>query len=144
MSRADAGEKFFETYNCAQAVLAAHAEKIQHEVDMTLAAAAGFGGGMGRLQETCGAVTGAIMALGLSSDFKEGDGRDKINEVYANVRSFVEEFKREKGTVKCRDLLGCDLLTEEGHKYYTEHKLRENCKGYIRLSCDLLDKYLTK
>ena len=144
MSKAEKGAKLFDSYNCAQSVFTAYAEDFGLEKDKALSVAVGFGGGMGRLQETCGAVTGAIAVLGLASGFKEGDSRDKINEVYAKVRSFVEEFTREKGTVKCRDLLGCDLKTEEGHKYFTEHNLRENCRGYIRLACDLLDKSLEK
>ena len=143
MSKAEIADKVFQTNNCAQAMLAAYAKDYGLDADTALSVAVGFGGGMGRLQETCGAVSGAIMALGLNSRFKEGDGRDKIDEVYAKVRSFVEDFKREKGTIKCRELLGCDLLSEEGHKYFVEHKLRENCRGYIKLACGLLEKYLS-
>jgi len=84
------------------------------------------------------------MVLGLSSDFKDSDGRDKINDAYAKVRSFIEEFEKEKGTVNCRKLLGCDLLTDEGQKYFNDHKLRDNCTGFVRLACDLLDKRLAK
>ena len=143
MNKAEAAEKIFETNNCAQAVLTAYAEDCKISKDTALSVSVGFGGGMGRLQETCGAVSGAIMVLGLVSDFKEGDNRDKINDVYAKVRGFVEEFKKEKGTVNCRDLLGgCDILSEEGHKYFVEHKLRDNCRTYIRLACELLDKHL--
>ena len=145
MSKADIAEKYFANHsNCAQAVAGAYAEDFNLEKDKALSAAVGFGAGMGRLQETCGAVSGAIMVLGLSSEFKDGDGRDKINDVYAKVRSFIGEFEKEKGTVNCRKLLGCDLLTDEGQKYFTDHKLRDNCIGYVRLACDLLDKYLAK
>jgi len=144
MSKADAALKFHENYNCAQSVLAAYAADYGLELDKALSIAVGFGAGMGRVQETCGAVTGAIMVLGLSSHFKEEDARPKINAVYAKVHRFIDEFAKEKGTARCRDLLNCDLSTEEGQKFFKEHKLRENCLGYVRFCCEMLDKYLAE
>ena len=145
MSKTEAAlELFTGGYNCAQAVLCAYAADCGLEKNKALQAAVGFGGGMGRLQETCGAVTGAIMVLGLSSGFKEGDGRDKINENYAKVRRLVSDFNAKTGTARCRDLLGCDLSTEEGQKLFKEGNLRDKCKDYIRLCCELLDKYLAE
>ena len=142
MSKAETAVKIFESCNCAQAVLGAYAGDLGLDMDKALQTAVGFGGGMGRLQETCGAVSGAVLVLGLSSNFKEGDSRDKIDAVYKKVRELIGEFTERKGSAKCRELLGCDLLSEEGHKYFVDNKLRENCKDYIRLCCDLLEKYL--
>jgi len=145
MNKAESALKLYESYNCAQSVLTAYAGDFGLEKDKALSVAAGFGGGMGRLQETCGAVSGAIAVLGLASDYKEADGREKIDVVYAKVRRLVEDFTREQGTVKCRDLLGCELLSEEGHKYFAEHNMRETkCGKYIALACGLLDKYLAE
>jgi len=142
MSKADIAETIFKTNNCAQSVIRAYADDFNLDKDKALSISVGFGGGIGRLQEICGAVSGAIMVLGLASNFKEGDGRDKINAAYSKTRDFVADFTREKGTYKCRELLDCDLQSEEGHKYFVEHNLRENCKGYVRLCCELLDKHL--
>jgi C_GCAxxG_C_C family probable redox protein len=143
LSKADSAIKFFETRNCAQSVLAAYAADFGLDNDRALQVSVGFGGGFGRLQDICGAINGAVIVLGLSSGFKEEDGRDKINEVYAKVREFIGEFSREHGTIKCRELLdGCDLLSEEGQKIFKDKNLKENCRGYIRLCCELLDKYL--
>ena len=142
MSKAETALEFFNTYNCAQSVLSAYAAGCGLEKDKALQAAIGFGGGMGRLQETCGAVTGAIMVLGLFSGFREGDGRNKINESYAKVRRLVNDFSARESTVRCRDLLGCDLSTEEGQKVFKENNLKDRCRNYIRLSCELLDEYL--
>jgi C_GCAxxG_C_C family probable redox protein len=110
--------------------------------NQALSVAVGFGGGMGRKGEVCGAVSGAITALGLASNFKEEDGRPKINEVYAKVYRFIDEFTKANGTVQCRDLLGCDLSTEEGQKFFKEQNLKSKCREYVRLCCELLDKYL--
>ena len=142
MNKVETAEKFFETYNCAQSVMAAYAGDFELERDKALQVAVGFGAGMGRVQEVCGAVSGAIMTLGLSSGYKEGDGRDKINAVYAQVRRFINDFIEMEGTIKCRDLLGCDLSSEEGRAFFKEHNLHSNCEKYIHICCELLDKYL--
>jgi len=143
MSKADLAVKYFESYNCAQSTLAAYAEDFGIKKETALQLSVGFGGGIGRLQETCGAVSAAVMLLGLASGFKEEDGRPKINEVYERVRSFVADFEHEKKTIKCRDLLNCDLSTEEGQKHFKDNNLKEDCRGYVRLCCELLDKYIS-
>ena len=143
MSKVDTALNLFKDYNCAQSVATAYAGDYGLDKDRALQVSVGFGGGMGRVQDVCGAISGAIIALGLASAFKEGDGRDKTNAVYAKVHGLIDEFAARKGTIKCRELLGCDLTSEEGHAFFVEHKLREkNCQDYIRLCCELLDKYL--
>ena len=145
MSKADDAVNYFQPYNCAQSVLAAYAADYDLEKDKALSVAVGFGGGMGRVQEVCGAISGAIIVLGLASGFKEADGREKINAVYAKVHRLMDEFSAKEGTVKCRDLLGgCDLATEEGQKIFKEQNLKEKCRHCVRLCCELLDKYLAE
>ena len=142
MSKADDAINYFQPYNCAQSVLAAYAADYGLEKDKALSIAVGFGAGMGRAQEVCGAISGAIMVLGLSSGFTEADSRDKINVVYAKVRRLLDDFSAKEGTVKCRELLeGCDLATEEGQKIFKEQNLKEKCRRCVRLCCELLDKY---
>jgi C_GCAxxG_C_C family probable redox protein len=143
MSNAETAVNLFTNYNCAQSVLSTYAGKYELDREKALQVSAGFGAGMGRLQETCGAVSGAIMVLGLDSGFKEEDRREKTNEVYAKVRDFIDDFTQANGTVICRDLLGCDLLTDEGQQYFKEQNMKaEKCAEYVRLCCELLDKFL--
>jgi len=144
MSKAETGEKIFAAHNCAQAVIGAYAEDYGLDKGKALSVAVGFGAGMSRLQETCGAVTGAIMVLGLASGFKEGDSREKVNHTYKKVRSFVEDFTAEFGTVNCRKLLGCNLLTDEGQSFFVKNNLKDKCCGYVKYSCEHLDKYLAE
>jgi len=144
MSKAEIAENYFESYNCAQSVLTTYAADHGLNKDKALQLAAGFGAGMARLQETCGAVSGAIMVLGLNSGFKEVDSKDKTHEFYAKVRRLVGDFTAQAGSIKCRDLLsGCNLLSEDGQKFFKEHNLKNNCREYVRLCCELLDKYLS-
>jgi len=143
MSKADKAIENFNNYNCAQSVLLAYSGDFGLEKDRALQAAVGFGGGMGRTQDVCGAISGAIITLGLASEFKEEDRRPKINEVYEKVRRFIGEFEAKYGTIKCRALLDdCDLNSEEGQKMFRENNMKEKCREYVRFCCDLLDKSL--
>ena len=143
MNKAETAIENFNSYNCAQSVLLAYAENYGLEKDRALQTAVGFGGGMGRVQDVCGAISGAIITLGLASEFREEDGRPKINEVYEKVHRFINEFSARFGTTKCLNLLdGCDLTSEEGQKIFKENNMKEKCRDYIRFCCDLLDKYL--
>ena len=145
MSKTETALGLFDSYNCSQSVLAAYAADYDLDKEKALQIAAGFGAGMGRLQEVCGAITGSTMVLGLDSQFKESDTREKNNTVYAKVRSLVKDFTEKKGTIKCRELLGCDLTTEEGQAFFKEHNLRhKNCGEYIKICCELLDKALNR
>ena len=142
MSKAETAVNTFGDNNCAQSVLRAFADRFKLDTDTALQVAVGFGAGFGRHQSVCGAISGAVMVLGLASKFTKEDGRPKINEVYATVHRFINDFSAKEGAVTCRDLLKCDLTTEEGMAYFREHNLRENCKGYIKTCCELLDQYL--
>ena len=145
MNKAENAIKNFDCYNCAQSVLLIYSDDYGLEKDRALQAAVGFGGGMGRIQDVCGAISGAIIALGLASEFKEEDRRPKINEVYEKVYRYINEFSARYGTIKCLELLdGCDLTSEEGQKLFRENNMKEKCRGYVRHCCELLDKYLTE
>ena len=87
--------------------------------------ACGFGGGMGRLQETCGAVTGAFMLIGCRYGMTEKDDRAAREKTYARVQEFADRFAEKNGSISCKTLLGCDLRSSEGKKYFNEHDLRE-------------------
>jgi C_GCAxxG_C_C family probable redox protein len=144
MSKAEEAVTIFNGgCNCAQSVFTAYSGDFGVDKNLALSMAVGFGGGMGRVQDVCGVVSGAVMILGLKSGFKEGDGRDKINKAYKTVHDFIDRFTAAKGTIKCRELLGgCDLSSEEGQKRFKEADLKGSCRDFVRLSCDLLDELL--
>ncbi len=107
-----------------------------------LKVASGFGGGMGRLAETCGAVTGAFMVLGLKHGSPTTDQQAK-EAVYARVREFAKRFKACHGSLLCRDLLGCDLSTLEGSALAQERKLSATvCPRYIQTAAEILKDML--
>ncbi len=95
---------FNEGYNCAQAVVLAFADKLPFGEDELKRIAAPFGGGMGRLREVCGAVSGMVLLAGLSREWDTLDRKSK-NELYALERKLAEEFRGRAGAIVCRELL---------------------------------------
>jgi len=109
--------------NCAQAVLTSYCDELNFDKNLALSISCGFGGGMGRLQETCGAVTGAFMALGIHACNKYTDNKERKEKTYSKVQKFAEQFKSMHGSLDCKKLLNCDLNTEEGQKFMKFHNL---------------------
>lgn len=133
---------FKQGYSCAQSIVAAYAPTVGLDRDAALRIASGFGGGMGRLAETCGVVTGAFMVLGLKFGTSTTEPQAKET-VYALVREFAERFKARHGSIVCRDLLGCDLSTPDGAAQAKEKKLFSTaCPPYIETAASILEEIL--
>ncbi len=116
--------KFLEGYNCAQAVFYSFCDELGFEKNSALKMACGFGAGMGRKQEVCGAVTGGIIVIGAKYGKVEKDDRQAKEMTYTKTRDLMDQFTGKHGTFICRKLLrGCDLSTEEGQKYFRENDL---------------------
>lgn len=139
-----ASEKFLSGYNCAQSVLWAFAPRLNLDPDTALRAACGFGAGMGRRQEVCGAVTGGIMALGLKYGRGENQDRAATEVTYAKTQELMRRFEAAHGTCNCRQLLGgCDLTTEEGRKAFKERDLhRLTCMPCVQTAAAIVDTLL--
>lgn len=138
----DALACFKEGYSCSQAVFSAFAPSLGLDRDAALKTASGFGGGMGRLAETCGAVTGAFMVLGLKFG-SVTPGQQAKEAVYVHIREFAERFKSCHGSLVCRDLLGCDLNTPEGFALAQEKKLSATiCPKYVQTAAEMLEEIL--
>lgn len=127
---------FREGYNCSQAVLMACAG----EGEATAKAAAAFGGGMGRLQKTCGAVTGAYIYFGMNYGASGlPEEKDKI-QVYERVKSFNKAFVERNGTDLCAGLLGEDLNTPDGKARIKERGLHEKvCEKCIIDAIEIIE-----
>ena len=112
-------DKFASGYNCAQAVLFAFAPELGVDPDTALRLACGFGGGIARRQEVCGAVSGGVLAIGLKHGRGEGQDKALTADTYARVRELLSSFETVHGTHVCRELLGgCDLATPEGQQQF--------------------------
>lgn len=110
---------------------------------MALRIAGVFGSGMARTGETCGAVTGALMVIGLKhAKTKKGDD-DSRERAYALAQEFMGAFRGRNGTLLCRELLGADVSTPEGRKEVREKDLfRTVCPKFVRDAGELLENIL--
>lgn len=135
-------DKLAEGYNCAQSVVFAFCDECGIGQDAALKVSCGFGGGMGRKQEVCGAVAGGIMVLGLRRGRGTEDGRSVMEDLYQLTREFMDAFAVQNGSYLCRDLLsGCDLASEEGRRRHKEDGLSEKvCKPCVRSAAEILQK----
>ncbi len=136
--------RFSSGYNCAQAVLFAFAPDLGIDPDLALRLACGFGGGIARRQEICGALSGGVIAVGLKHG--RGEGRDKAYtaDTYAKVSELLSSFEAVHGTHVCRDLLGgCDLSTPEGQRQFHGSDLPVRvCQGCVRTVVATLEDLL--
>jgi C_GCAxxG_C_C family probable redox protein len=104
--------------------------------------ASGFAGGM-RLAQTCGAVTGAFMVLGLKYAGPNCDQRDGRERVYAAIREFAARFQQRNHTVVCKELLGCDISTPQGAQRATQEGLfRTICPKLVQDAAEILEEML--
>jgi C_GCAxxG_C_C family probable redox protein len=144
MTKADeAVECFNKGYSCSQAVLSAYSGQFDMDREQALRVAGAFGAGMGRMCETCGAVTGAFMVIGLKYGKVKVEDEPAKEKAYALVRAFAGEFKAKNGSIVCRELLGCDMGTPEGMKFAKEHKLHSTvCPKLVRDAADILENLL--
>jgi C_GCAxxG_C_C family probable redox protein len=114
MEKAEKAARYFdEGFNCSQAVFTAIAEKSGIEKELALRIASGFGGGMARMQKTCGAVTGAVMAIGYLQGNVKPDAIEEREKVYELIHEFVNRFTQKHKTIECRELLGHSLKTQD-------------------------------
>lgn len=139
----DASDFFNEGFNCSQAVFAAFAPDLGLYSTTALKIASSFGGGMAQMGEVCGAVTGALMALGLKFGRTQADDLAAKELNYEKVAEFVSHFKALHGSILCRDILGADMSTPEGRlKIKEENLVKLRCPGFVEDSARILKKIL--
>jgi len=135
-----AKDLFLSGYNCAQSVVLSFADDLKYSKELAQKISAGFGGGMGKQQATCGAVTGAIMVLGLIKGEEVNNNDELKSEAYSSVKELSREFTAVYNTTSCKDLIGCDLNTPEGSAKFKEEKLMENvCAGCVAKAVQIVE-----
>ncbi|MFX0006421.1 MAG: C-GCAxxG-C-C family protein [Promethearchaeota archaeon] len=133
--------RFKEDFNCAQSVLSTFSTKYGLDQNIALKIATGFGGGMGRLGNTCGAVTGAFMAIGLKHGMGVNKNVNAKENTYQIIRNFSNKFQEINGSLMCKELLGCDINTPEGKEYFSQNELFERkCLQYVKNAVEILEE----
>jgi C_GCAxxG_C_C family probable redox protein len=144
LTRADeAAAIFSEGYSCAQAVASAFAEDFGIEKEKALRLSCGFGGGMSHTGSTCGAVTGALMVIGMKYGMTDASDPGAKAKTYAVANEFITEFLRRNHTINCTDLLGHNLSDPKELALVKENNLfRVTCTRYVHDAGEILEKIL--
>jgi C_GCAxxG_C_C family probable redox protein len=122
-------ELFEMGYHCAESVLLAVAESKGIQSDLIPRIATGFCGGISRTGGMCGAVSGAIMGINLVAGRNSPAG--SVEPSYSLTQQLISRFEKQHGSTNCRQLINCDLATEEGQRTFKENHLIERCQQYV-------------
>lgn len=139
----DAVSSFQAGFSCSQAVLSSFSKELALDRDIANKVACGFGAGLGRTGNICGAVSGAIMVIGMKyGKITPGDTMAR-ERTYALVQQFIKEFTQKNGSVNCTDLLGYDMRDPVQFKEAQEKKVAaRTCPGLVRDAVIILEKIL--
>lgn len=144
MDRAEKGKTLFtEGCNCAQAVVCAYADELGLDRNVLLKLASSFGGGMGRMREVCGAVSGMFMVAGLLYGYDDVLDHKTKADHYKLIQDLAAKFKKINGSIICRQLLGLEkpegnhVPEERTEKYYAKRP----CAEYVKCAIEILEDY---
>jgi C_GCAxxG_C_C family probable redox protein len=135
---------FNSNFNCSQSLLAAFSDASALDESTALKVASGFGGGLGHSGGTCGALTGAVMAMGLHCGTADSTDTTTKQQVYRKVSRLIEEYKLRTGSTICRDLLGFDLSTAEGQHIAKQPGAFDRCDDFVRIAAEILEEMLSE
>lgn len=137
----EAVSRFCDGYSCSQAVLSVYGARYGLAEDTAVRIAAGFGGGIGRTGQTCGALTGAIMVIGLMRGSAVAQDRAAKDEVYRLGQEMLRTFEDRCGSTQCRELLECDISGPEGYARAREQDLfQTRCPAYVKTVIQILEE----
>ncbi len=133
-------QRFPIGFNCAQTVFSVFAEDLGLNEKTALKIASGFGGGMA-CAETCGAITGSYMVIGMKHGHDSSDPEAKAK-TKQMIQDFNLKFKAEHGTLICKELTGFDISTPEGSEAATEEGVfQSQCPKFIKTACEILENH---
>jgi C_GCAxxG_C_C family probable redox protein len=138
-----AAADFAAGYSCAQALLRAYGAQLGVDAETAARVAASFGGGMARMGLTCGAVTGALMVIGLRYGHTDGKDEERKERTYERAREFMQRFEARNGSLACKELLGRDLSTpEELEAARAEGRFQTRCVPLVREAAQIVGEML--
>jgi len=143
MTNADkASATYKEGFSCSMAVLGTYCEQFGLDKHLAYKVSSGFGGGM-HLDQTCGAVTGAIMVIGLKYGRTRADDIEAKMNTAKMTNEFAKKFKARHGSISCTALIGCNVSTPEGFEEAKKRDLfKQVCPKYVISAAEILDEVL--
>lgn len=145
MGKRDAAkELFLSGYNCSQAVVGAFAEEIGMDFEEAVRLVSSFGGGMGRLREVCGAVSGMFFVAGAIYGYSDPKDFNAKKEHYERIQLLAARYKEQTGSIVCRELLGLEgkdhspTPSERNAEYYKKRP----CPDMVGLAAEIMEHYI--
>ena len=147
MTHAEKAKAYFEQgYNCAQAVTLAFADEMGMDTDTAAKMASSFGGGLGRLREVCGCVSGMALAAGALYGYSDPKAKEEKADHYALIQNLAKEFKEKNGSIICRELLaGINDDTNPVPEERTESYYKKRpCAELAYMAAEILEKEMER
>ena len=137
---------YYEGYSCAQSMLLTFSDETGLSRELSLRISSSFGGGMGRLREVCGAVTGMFMICGILYGYTDITDTSLKAAHYARVQELGLEFKKRYSTFICRELLDLDVLHDDPtpEERTSEYYKKRKCSLYIEAAAEILDEFIER
>ena len=141
-------QSFLDGYNCSQCMILAFEDVIKKNSDidihMALKIASPFGGGMGRLREVCGSVSGMFMLLGFVMGYDEPGDYEGKKVLYEHIQELAKRYEAANGSIICRELLGLDVKRQEAtpEQRTEEYYKSRPCTEKIGSAAEILEEYL--
>ena len=139
-----AADLFLEGYNCAQAVAVAFCDLTGMDQKAAAKLAAPFGGGMGRMREVCGAVSGMFMVLGQLYGYDNSDDDAHKKELYKQVQQLAEKFREENGSIICREILKNPPSDPNPSPRTAEYYAKRPCARMVMTAARLMDEFIAE
>lgn len=136
-------ELFKKGFSCSQAIFSTFGKELGLDRNVALKIASAFGGGMGRMGKTCGAVTGAFIVIGLKYGQIKVENKQAKDKTYSLVKEFVKQFEAHNNSTICKELLGCDIGTPQGMQIAIEKSLLNTlCPKLVKDAAEILEGIL--
>ena len=139
-----AGENFRAGYNCSQSVVLAFEDLYDIDRETALKVSSSFGGGMGRLREVCGGVSGMLIVAGLLYGYHEPRDYEGKSEHYARVQELAQAYEAENGSIVCRELLGLTQKRDEPkpEQRTEEYYKKRPCEQLVKMAAGIMEAYI--
>lgn len=137
-------QNFYDGYNCTQSVVLAFEDMIPFEKEALLRMVSPLGGGMGRLREVCGSVSGMFLVLGMVCGYSDPKAVQEKKELYAKVQQLAGKFEEQNGSIVCRELLGLSEKRQEPipEARTAEYYKKRPCPELIGMAAQIMDDFI--
>ena len=139
-----AAQLFLDGCSCSQAVMTAFCDLTGMDRSTALRLSAPFGGGIGRMREVCGAVSGMMMVVGLLYGFEPSEGSTAKSAHYHLVQELAEQFRQQAGSIICREILKNPPADPNPSPRTAEYYANRPCARMVMMAAEILDRYIAE